>query len=68
MGMFMFTTDHVNLKESYKNRKGYLVTYRISFLNCYSLFDFMLLDLFQLSQEENNVISKKHSGIGISLL
>lgn len=32
MGMFRFTSDHVNLKESLKNRKGYLVTYRISFL------------------------------------
>lgn len=31
-GMFRFTSDHVNLKESLKNRKGYLVTYGISFL------------------------------------
>lgn len=68
MGMFMFTADHINLKESHKDRKGYLVTYGISFLDCYSLLDFVLLDLFQLSQEEANVISKKHSGIGISLL
>lgn len=67
MGRFMFTSDHANLKESHKNRKGYLVTYGISFLNCYSLFDFMLLDLFQLSQEETNMISKEHSGISISL-
>lgn len=66
MGMFVFTSDHVNLKESDKNRKGYLVTYGISFLNCYSLFDFTLLELFQQSQEEDNVFSKKHSDIGIS--
>jgi len=32
MGMFMFTSDHVNLKEAHKNRKGYLVTYGISSL------------------------------------
>lgn len=63
----MSTSDHVHLKKSHKNRKGYLMTYRIIFINWYSLFDFMPLDLFHLSQEETNAISKKHSGIGLSI-
>lgn len=31
-GMFRFMSDHVNLKESLKSRKGYSVAYGISFL------------------------------------
>lgn len=68
MGIFMSTSDHAHLKKSHKNRKGYLTICRIIFLNCYSLFDFMPLDLFHLPQEETNVISKKCSGIGISIV
>lgn len=63
--MFMFTSDHVNFKSKY--RRGCLVTQGISFLNCYSLFDFIFTDLSQLSQEGTSEISKKHSSICYSV-